>query len=59
MRLYPLRKNPRKELLKLTLTSNDQAGLVLTNNFLPDYVKCVPWISRDAQRKHPSTRAYP
>ncbi|KAH3750593.1 hypothetical protein DPMN_185120 [Dreissena polymorpha] len=56
-RVYPLRKNPRKVLLKLTLTSNDQAGLVLTNNFWPDYVKCVPWISRDAQRKHPSTRA--
>ncbi|KAH3736354.1 hypothetical protein DPMN_042917 [Dreissena polymorpha] len=56
MRVYPLRKNHRKVLLKLTLTSNDQAGLVLTNNFWPDYVKCVPWMSRDAQRKHPSTR---
>ncbi|KAH3777586.1 hypothetical protein DPMN_179034 [Dreissena polymorpha] len=42
MRVYPLRKNPRKVLLKLTLTSNDHAGLVFTNNFWPDYVKCVP-----------------
>ncbi|KAH3800843.1 hypothetical protein DPMN_154486 [Dreissena polymorpha] len=57
MRVYPLRKNPRKVLLKLTMTSNDQAGLVLTNNFWSDYVKCVPWMSRAAQRKHPSTRA--
>ncbi|KAH3874864.1 hypothetical protein DPMN_038118 [Dreissena polymorpha] len=57
MRVCPLRKNPRKVLLKLTLTANDQAGFVLTNNFCPDYVKCKPWMPRDAQRNHPSTRA--
>jgi hypothetical protein len=45
MRIFKLRRNPEKVLLKLTLIANDKARLVLSDDFWPHYVRCEPWLA--------------
>ncbi|KAH3808709.1 hypothetical protein DPMN_137066 [Dreissena polymorpha] len=42
IRVFPIRRDPGRALVKLTLVANDIASLVLTDNFWPEYVRCLP-----------------
>ncbi|KAL4216301.1 hypothetical protein ACF0H5_024027 [Mactra antiquata] len=50
IRMFPLRRNPRKVLIKLNLVANEYSGYVLLNNFWPDYVTCAQWLPRESLR---------
>ncbi|KAH3864083.1 hypothetical protein DPMN_027097 [Dreissena polymorpha] len=52
IRVFPIRRDPGRALVKLTLVANDNASLVLTDNFWPAYVRCLPWRSRETRREH-------
>ncbi|WAR02247.1 MTO1-like protein [Mya arenaria] len=45
IRVFPLRKNAKRVLVKLTLASDEQTFCVVEDDFWPSYVTCEPWRS--------------
>lgn len=43
MRVFPLRNNPGKALVRLNVMADENADKVMNKGFWPGYVKCVPW----------------
>lgn len=49
IRVFPLRNNPRKVLVRLNVMADSNADKVLENGFWPDYVTCTEWKPRQQQ----------
>lgn len=52
VRVFPLRRNRRQVLVKLTLVAYGDTGIVLSNEFWPEYVTCFPWKPRESRIQH-------
>lgn len=57
IRVFQMRRDPEKVLLRLNVQADDKADMVLSDNFWPDYIKCRPWnvrrpIPYSSQRTH-------
>lgn len=46
IRIFPLRKQPGKVLVRLNLHADSKADTVLSSNFWRDYIRCVLWEAR-------------
>lgn len=49
--VFPMRTNPNKVVVKLSIKNNDQTEIVMNNRFWPSYVSCRPWRSRSSQHR--------
>ena len=55
VRVFPLRRDRGRVLVKLTLFANESAALVLADDFWPAYVRCKPWRPRETRTQRPPT----
>lgn len=49
IRVFPLRHNPRKVLVRMNVMADKNADKVLEDGFWPDYVTCTVWRPRQQQ----------